>query len=398
MSNIKGLIEKKGKLLNDLDAMIAKARSEKRIFTANEKEKFNRMEGELNLVSSELKTGLEREQLDAAMSTPIDGKGAAPIESREWKDFVDYAKTGLVSSEMRANQFSTTDAKGGYTIPTVMAPAIVASQAAFGGLVSGDNVNLLKTEGGEDITIPVVDDTSVSGYLIAEAGNLETSATDMTLASKTLGAYKYTSGMVRISQELLQDSAFDFGGWMFEMLLVRLWRGLNAAFTTGDGSSKPTGVYAASIKGSDFGDRTLTRSAILDLIHSIDPAYRNNPKFALMMNDSTLLALKSLAIGSADASPLWQPSMIVGEPATIEGYKYFINQDMESLHPTYKPMVAGDFGNFIVRQAGSLRLVRLVERFADTDEVGFAVIGRFDSNKQTAAATYPLKFARCATT
>jgi len=61
------------------------------------------------------------------------------------------------------------------------------------------------------------------------------------------------------------------------------------------------------------------------------------------------------------------------------------------------PNDIGDFGEFIIRQAGPIRLIRLVERFADTDQTGFAVIGRFDSNKLTESSTYPFKFMRNAT-
>ena len=72
--------------------------------------------------------------------------------------------------------------------------------------------------------------------------------------------------------------------------------------------------------------------------------------------------------------------MIVGAPDRIEGYRY-INQDLEDLHLTYKPILFGDFNQFCVRQAGELRLVRLVERYGELDQIAFAVIGRFDSNK-----------------
>ena len=116
----------------------------------------------------------------------------------------------------------------------------------------------------------------------------------------------------------------------------------------------------------------------MDLIHSVDPAYRRSPQAAFMMNDATLAAIKKLSIGSGDDRPLWVPSMRDGAPDTIEGFRYAINPDMANLGTATKPIAFGDWSKYIIRTVGTQTLLRLNERYADSLTTGFLLYGRFD--------------------
>ena len=68
-----------------------------------------------------------------------------------------------------------------------------------------------------------------------------------------------------------------------------------------------------------------------------------------MFNDATLLALKKLNVGSADARPLWSMGMADGTPSTIDGIPYVINNDMPSIAAGTHPILFGDFSKFAIR-------------------------------------------------
>ena len=113
-----------------------------------------------------------------------------------------------------------------------------------------------------------------------------------------------------------------------------------------------------------------------------------------MLNDTILAAVKKLSIGSSDASPLWQASMRDGAPETIEGYPYWINQDMSSALTTgQKIMLFGDFSKYIVRQVLGMSLRRLEERFIDNGQIGFIAFARYDGELINTAAVKHLKLA-----
>jgi len=163
-----------------------------------------------------------------------------------------------------------------------------------------------------------------------------------------------------------------------EMMGERQARALNAAFTTGDGSGKPTGFVTDASTGENAAATALTRDNLLDLMHSVDPLYQRSANAAYMFNDSTLAYIKKLSIGSADDRPLWVPSMREGAPDTIEGKPYVINQDMADIGTTNKSVAFGDWSKYIIRRVAQGGMKRLNERYADSLTIGFILWGRYD--------------------
>lgn len=298
---------------------------------------------------------------------------------------------------------STTDAAGGHTIPDGFQAELDRGVKAFGGMFEA--ARIWKTSTGNQVVWPQNNDTANSAYLLAEAGNAETSAVATVFAQQTFNAYKYTSGLIRISSELLTDSAFNMAGLINELLVERIFRGLNAAFTTADGTNKPKGVTVGAAHGNNTADdAAIAAGDIIALEHEVDPAYRNRPGTRFMFHDSVLQKLKKLSVADSTIYPLWLPSFRDGEPSKILGYNYTVNQDMAaytdgstSANDSKKIMLFGDFQKYIIRQVAGMRMVRLNERFGDTDEVGFVVFFRADGDILD-AGTHPIKYMRMSAT
>ena len=132
------------------------------------------------------------------------------------------------------------------------------------------------------------------------------------------------------------------------------------------------------------GVAAITSDEIIDLIHSVDPAYRMSPRTAFMLNDQTLAAVRKLKDG--DGNYLWQMGNIQnGVPQSLLGYSVRINQAMDSLAASKKVMLFGDFGKYFVRKVGQ----PLIGAIQDKDFwPGFGVAGyiRFDGELSDAAA------------
>jgi HK97 family phage major capsid protein len=165
----------------------------------------------------------------------------------------------------------------------------------------------------------------------------------------------------------------------------RLGTIMNLHFTTGTGSGQPNGaVTAATAFTTGVAVSALTRDNIVDLIHSVNPAYRANG--TLMFNDTTLAALKKLSFGSSDDRPLWQVSVREGEPDRLEGFRYIINQDMASVGVSTKSVLFGDFSQYFIRLAGPATTLRLNERYAEYLHTGFLAYQRADGELLSANA------------
>ncbi len=275
--------------------------------------------------------------------------------------------------DVRAAQ-STSGTAGGYTVPTDLYNRIVETMKAYGGMRSS-RATILRTSTGATLQIPTMDDTSNTGALVAE--NTVLAEQDLTFGQKSLGAYMFTSKIVRVSLQLLQDSAFDLETFLGRNLGTRIGRAVNSYLTTGTGSSQPQGVVTGSTQGK-VGATGQTASIIyedlVDLEHSVDPAYRANAEY--MMHDSSLKVLKKLK--DSQGRPLWVPGIAVSEPDTIMGYRYVINQDMPTMAANAKSLLFGDFSAYAIRDVLDIQMLRLVERYADYLQVGFVAFARHD--------------------
>jgi HK97 family phage major capsid protein len=236
---------------------------------------------------------------------------------------------------------------------------------------------VIRTAEGNALPWPTVDDTSNTGAILAENTSISTSV-DPTFGTITFGAYKYSSKPVLVPNELLQDSSFDLASYIASALGQRLGRIQNTHFTTGDNSSKPNGLVTASGLGNTAATATaITMDELIVTQHALDIAYRQGA--AWMMNDAVASYLRRLKGG--DGQYLWQPSVVAGRPDMLLGSPTWINNDMASgISGTNKTLVYGDFSKYMIRDAGSVRLVRMNERYADTDQVGFVAFLRSDAD------------------
>lgn len=295
------------------------------------------------------------------------------------------AEQRAIISEKRgtSTQVAGTANLGGYTVPTGFLPELVRAMKAYTGI--GQVARFLNTDAGNVLYIPTEDDTSTEANLITEGTAI--TVQDITFGQKQLDAYAYKT-QAKVSYELLQDSAFDLEAEIRNVFAPRFGRAMNSSCTTGTGSAQPNGVVTASSLGKTTTSATaFTAAEIMDLYHNVDPAYRMSRTCGFMMHDQVLAAIKKLQLGSNDASPLWLPSIREGEPDTILGKPYWINQGMESAITTGKKiMLFGDFNYYIIRMVQNMLIIRLNERYADNGLVGFVGYMRWDGECVNTAA------------
>jgi HK97 family phage major capsid protein len=245
----------------------------------------------------------------------------------------------LRGAEVRAQTAGTTTA-GGYTVPTELASFIEKAMIATGPMYDSSLFTVINTTGGNTFNIPTVDDTSVSAVAHTEGGTVtDDGGADVTFGQKTLGAFAFNTEWVRWSTELANDSILNVESLLGELLGERLGRIANSKLTTGSGSSDVEGIVTNSAAGKTAAAvAAVTADEIIDLLHSVDPAYRSSPSTAIMMNDSTLAAVRKLKDGQGNY--LWQMGNYqAGVPQNILGYNVVVNQAMDSLAAAKKVML-----------------------------------------------------------
>jgi len=292
-----------------------------------------------------------------------------------------FNRTGLVVG---------TGSAGGYTVPQDFVMMLEEQILTIGGPRA--LATIIRTANGAAMPWPGVDDTGNTGEQLDEQASIGSSV-DPTFSQKTWNAYKFSSKVVKVSFELLEDSPFNLAVFIAEALGTRLGRITTSKATTGSGSSTPQGVTIGISAGVTAASTTaVTGDELLAMTHSIDPGYRVGPSVGWMMHDNIVLAVRKLKDGQGNY--LWTMGGLVGVPDRLAGYPLTINQYMaSSMTAAAKAAIFGDFAKYGIRDVNTIRLRRLDELYAATDEVGFVAFMRSDSKWINTAAAKTLVMA-----
>jgi HK97 family phage major capsid protein len=405
---IKALREQRAKLVADAQAIIKQEKMSK-----EDEVKFDAMMADSDAIKQDLDRHERASNAEQDLSRRIEQRAGREHLSQDQVDddtknnnaaYLNYVRFGIAGLSdddrarmagryvgdprmgggvnIRAAQGGGTGAGGGYAVPDEAMRPIVEAMKAFGGMRAVSTI--VPTASGADLPIPTDNDTAVAGEIINE--NTSHNEGDITFGQVVLQSFLYSSKIVKVSRQLLQDSSVDLNVYIGRKLGQRIGRIQNTHFTTGDGSAKPRGVVTASTLGKTAaGAAAITYDEMVDLLHSVDPSYQGNGRY--MLNFTTLGLVRKLK-DSANM-PVWAP-MANGMPDTILGRPYIINQDIPAATTGLKSVLFGDFSNYHIRDAGNVILLRLEERYADALQVGFLAFLRSDGDLVD-AGTNPVK-------
>lgn len=208
------------------------------------------------------------------------------------------------------------------------------------------------------------------------------------------------NALPKVSQRLLDDSAFDVEAWLAGRIADKFARAEADAFVNGDGVDKPTGFlthpavansgwtwgnlgYVATGVADGLGDG----DALIDLVYALGAQYRAGAQF--VMNSKTAGALRKLK--DADGRHLWSDGFAAGEPARLLGYPVLIAEDMPDIAANATPVAFGDFGaGYTIAERPDLRILR--DPFSAKPHVLFYATKRVGGDVSDFAA---IKLIRC---
>lgn len=282
--------------------------------------------------------------------------------------------------DIQAAMSTTTGSEGGYTVATEFSRQLIEALKATGSVRSV--ASNIRTSTGAQMLFPTTDATAEEGELLAQ--NTTAAVLETTFGQASLDVYKYSSKSIALPFELLQDSMFDIEAYIQNLLRLRLGRIQDRHHVLGTGTSQPRGVVTASTVGK-IGTTGQTLSVIyddlVDLEHSVDPAYRANCRY--MMHDSSLKVLRK--IKDSQNRPIFVPGYETGNPGgapdRLLGREIVINQYVPVMAANAKSILFGDFSKFLIRDVMDVTLFRMTDSaFTLKGQVGFVAFCRSGAN------------------
>ena len=371
---IKELIEKRAKVWETAKSFVDTHEDKNGLLSAEDTATYNKMEKEIEDLTSAIDRQRRAEQREADLSKPLN----SPLTSRPYKETQTEKKSGRATDEyknamlsaMRSNFRNISnvlqegvDSDGGYLDPEEYDSRLID-------VLEEENImrslaTTITTSGQHKINIAA---TKPAAAWIEEGGAL--SFGDATFDQIYLDAYKLHVA-IKVTEELLYDNAFNLENYIITQFGKALGNAEEDAFLNGDGKGKPIGIFDSKGGGNVLGTLTaaIKSDDMLDLVYGLKRPYRKSSSF--IMNDSTLALLRKLK--DNNGAYIWQPSYKENEPDRVLGYAV----NTSPYAPT-NAIAFGDYSYYNIGDRGSRSFAELRELFAGNGMVGFVAKERVD--------------------
>ena len=378
------LKNKRAKKLEAARAFLEARRTPDGFLSEEDDAVYTGMETEITNLGKEI-ARLERlEELDAELSRPV----TAPLTEKPASPAPMDGKTGRASDAYRAAFWNQTrrreltpelknalqvgtDTEGGYLVPDEYEHTLI--QGLNENNIIRSHAHIISTSSGIH-KIPVVAAHGSAAWIDEEGAYTES---DDTFGQVQLDAHKVGT-LIKVSEELLNDSAFDLESYINAEFVRRIGDKEEEAFLTGNGTGKPTGILNATGGGqvgvTAAATTAITADELIDLYYSLKAPYRKNAVWVL--NDSTIKVIRKLKDGNGQY--LWQPAIKDGEVGTILGRPYFTSPFAPAVAAGAKSVIFGDLSYYWIGDRQGISLKRLNELYAGNGQVGFLASKRLD--------------------
>jgi len=375
---IKQQHEARNRAWEEAKALLDNAAKDKRDLTAEENEKYDRINADLEnraKVIETIKADQDREVRALEAMKGLESQ-ARPEEVVASSQTDADAIRSLARGEIRSFDFEKRDVKTSSTgspVPTSFYNQVLMLARHVGPML--ETSTILNTTGGENLQIPSLATYSV-GTVTGEGSAIGES--DAVFNSfVTLNAFKY-SFLTQISRELIEDSGVDILGFLAQQTGNAMGYAVNNALTVGTGTVQPNGIVTRA--GSAVTGTSLNPTAdnLIDLVYAVDTAGRTMPGTGFQMNAASIAAVRKLK--DSAGYYLFQPSLSAEARDLLLGYPIYENPAMATAASAVKPVIFGNLPSYYVRQVGGLKLDRSDDFAFDSDLVTFRATFRVDGN------------------
>ncbi|MBS1798939.1 MAG: phage major capsid protein [Acidobacteria bacterium] len=379
--DIRSITEQYNKALHDLSAIAQKE------MTPENRSAFDALSKTVEEIKGDLERAQRAEEVNASIRSaqnsgrPPRSNPGAEIEGADRKEnekraFSEWLRTGQVSAENRdfIRRAETRDlgvgpiagpiTGGGVLVPTGFDPQFHIAQKSWGALAGA--VRNFNTANGAPLRVSLSDDTANGLSLISEATAV--SENDPGVSGFTSNTDEMTTGLVKVSVSLIEDSAFDIDSFVRDTFAKRYYRGLSKFIQQGNGSNIASIVTGAATAVTTAAPTAITYQELLATYAGLDPAYVEQSSFT--MSAST----RNFLMGLTDnyGRPLLTEAGAVPF-GTLFGRPIVISQYADAVAASKTPILFGDLqASYTLRNVNSgMRIVQLRERFAELNEVGY---------------------------
>ncbi len=261
------------------------------------------------------------------------------------------------------------DPDGGYTVPDTMESGIdrilltVSAMRALARVVQISTAEYVKLH-------------NVGGTASGWVGEREARAeTDTSVLKRLTFTAMELYANPAATQAMLDDSSINIEQWIADEVAIKFAEDEGAAFVTGTGFNQPRGIlsytnvvdasyawgnigYVATGVAADINDGTDNGvDALIRMAYALKGGYRAGATW--LMNRTLVSKVRILKTIGDDAQYLWQPSIQLGQPATLLGYPVIDDDNMPDVGANAFPIAFANFArSYLIVDRTGIRVLR----------------------------------------
>lgn len=391
--NSKTLREQRAKLIADARSIHGRAESDKRDMSGEESRSFDTMMADADKMMADIERIEKLESAERSLSA-TNGRQTDPSEpgrqpgqiggpaSAEYRSaysrFLSDGQAALSPNEQRALQ-AEADPQGGYLV----APMQMAME-----LIKGlDNLVIIRqlatkfsVPNAQSLGVPALDADPADADWTSE---LQTGNEDSTMAFGKRELHPSpVAKRLKVSNKLLRLAA-NTETIVRERLTYKFAVTEEQAFMTGNGAGKPLGIFTAHDSGiptsrdvaTDNTSSAVTADGLINAKFALKSSYLASPNLRWVFHRDAIKQIRKLKDGNGVY--MWQPSLSGGQPDRLLDTPVLMSEYAPNTFTTGLYVgIIGDFSHYWIADGQTLAIQRLMELYAETNQVGF--IGRLE--------------------
>ena len=369
---LKELTEKRNAIVEQMQAITAKATVEKRSASEDEVAEFEKLDVEKRCIEATIK--MEERARDLTLNVVADEKKEEiKQEDMEVRSFANFVrKSAGQTVETRAGEQNLTMGNNGAVIPTTIAQMVI---------------NTVKE------MCPIFEKATmfnVKGTLRVPVWGLANSTHDITVAFQTeftditADSGKFTSvdltgflagALTLLGESVVNSSDIDVVNFIVREMSKKIAIFLEGKLLNGQ-SSYNTGALATTNTMNAGSVSAISADNLIDLQAKVPSVYQAGCGWT--MATATFTAIRKLKDGQGQY--LLQPSLNSDTPFVLLGKPVYISDNMPAIGSANKAVLYGDYSGLAVNMREDISIKILLEKYATMHAIGIVSWFEFDSN------------------
>lgn len=393
--NLRELMAKRAALMTQARGLVEAAEKENRNLSAEEQVQYDKLLGD----ALELKTRIDRAaqlaEEERSSGLPLGGapkndpdpaggesRSDDPRASTEYRQaFTSFLRGGfggLGAAEHRALQ-SDLNTAGGYLV-TPMQFVNELIQAMDNAVWIRQWATTFQVPTAQSLGAPSLEADPADPTWTAE---IATGTEDSTMAFGRRELLPHPlAKRIKLSNKLLRQVP-NVETLVRERLAYKFAVTMEAAYMTGNGAGKPLGVFTASNDGipttrdvaTDNAQTAVTMNGLINAKYGLKGQYWPNARW--IFHRDVVKTIAKLVDGNGQY--IWRDSVQAGEPDRLLGLPVFLSEYApNTMTAGLYVGILGDFSYYWIADALDMQVQRLVELYAESNQVG--LIGRMESD------------------